>query len=258
MGVSIIINEEKNDLRRYLLGQLGEADEERLELRLLTDEGFVEEFDTVVDEITDQYVGNELGADERKRVEQYFLTSRERQQKVQFADELMQRAAAERGVQDRVVVPARAPGFFERLRAFWTNQPVFFRTATTMATIVIAVGLVFVMYPRQNPSGTYTAVNLQMSAVDRSTGSEVKAVRLDSAAGIRIDLALPEQWRDAKSYRVELQDEKERLRDLPIAERTPQSLVVTIPANEITQGGYIIRLYADGQRVRGSYHFNVE
>jgi len=252
--VSIIINEDKNDLRRYLLGLLGEADEERLELRLLTDEGFVEEFDTVVDEITDQYVGNELGADERKRVEQYFLTSRERQQKVQFADELMQRAAAERSVQN----PAPEPGFFERLRAFWTNQPVFFRTATTMATIVIAVGLVFVLYPRQNPSGTYTAVNLQMSAVDRSTGSEVKAVRLDSAAGIRIALALPEQWRDAKSYRVELQDEKERLRDLPIAERTPQSLVVTIPANEITQGGYIIRLYADGQRVRGSYHFNVE
>ena len=254
MGVSIIINEDKNDLRRYLLGQLGEADEERLELRLLTDEGFVEEFDTVVDEITDQYVGNELGAEERKRVEHYFLTSRERQQKVQFADELMQRAAAESGVQN----PAPAPGFFERLRAFWTNQPVFFRTATTMATIVIVVGLVFVMYPRQNPSGTYTAVNLQMSAGDRSTGSEVKPVRLDSAAGIRIALALPEQWRDAKSYRVELQDEKERLRDLPIAERTPQSLVVTIPANEITQGGYIIRLYADGQRVRGSYHFNVE
>lgn len=254
MGVSIIINEDKNDLRRYLLGLLGEADEERLELRLLTDEGFVEEFDTVVDEITDQYVGNELGADERKRVEQYFLTSKERQQKVQFADELMQRAAAERSVQN----PAPEPGFFERLRAFWTNQPVFFRTATTMATIVIAVGLVFVLYPRQNPSGTYTAVNLQMSAGDRSTGSEVKPVRLDSAAGIRIDLALPEQWRDAKSYRVELQDEKERLRDLPIAERTPQSLIVTIPANEITQGGYIIRLYADGQRVRGSYHFNVE
>jgi len=254
VGVSIIINEDKNDLRRYLLGLLGEADEERLELRLLTDEGFVEEFDTVVDEITDQYVGNELGADERKRVEQYFLTSKERQQKVQFADELMQRAAAERSVQN----PAPEPGFFERLRAFWTNQPVFFRTATTMATIVIAVGLVFVLYPRQNPSGTYTAVNLQMSAGDRSTGSEVKPVRLDSAAGIRIDLALPEQWRDAKSYRVELQDEKERLRDLPITERTPQSLVVTIPANEITQGGYIIRLYADGQRVRGSYHFNVE
>ena len=254
MGVSIIINEDKNDLRRYLLGQLGEADEERLELRLLTDEGFVEEFDTVVDEITDQYVGNELGTEERKRVEQYFLTSKERQQKVQFADELMQRAAAERGVQN----PAPAPGFFERLRAFWTNQPVFFRTATTMATIVIAVGLVFVLYPRQNPSGTYTAVDLQMSAGDRSTGSEVKPVRLDSAAGIRIALALPEQWRGAKSYRVELQDEKERLRDLPIAERTPQSLVVTIPANEITQGGYIIRLYADGQRVRGSYHFNVE
>jgi len=203
--VSNIINEDKNELRRYLLGQLGEADEERLELRLLTDATFIEEFDTVVDEITDQYVGNELGADERKRVEQYFLTSSARQQKVQFADELMQRAAAERGVRGNVV-PAPAPGFFERLRAFWANQPVFFRTATTIATIVIAVGLIFVMYPRSG-SGTYTAVNLQISAADRASGAETKPVRLQPAdAGIRIDLALPDQWRDAKSYRVELVD----------------------------------------------------
>ncbi len=58
MGVSIIITEEKNEVRLYLLGQMGEAEEERVELRLLTDPSFGEDFDTVVDEITDKYVGD--------------------------------------------------------------------------------------------------------------------------------------------------------------------------------------------------------
>ena len=71
-GQSNIINEDKNEVRRYLLGQLGEADEERIELRLLTDPAFGEEFDTIVDEIADQYAGNEFRGEERERVEQYF------------------------------------------------------------------------------------------------------------------------------------------------------------------------------------------
>ena len=108
--MSIIINEDKNEVRRYLLGQLGEADQERLELRLLTDPSFIEEFDTIVDEIADQYAGDEFKGEERKRVEQHFLRSAERQQKVQFARELMERAASERSV-DRVAVVRANAGF---------------------------------------------------------------------------------------------------------------------------------------------------
>jgi hypothetical protein len=68
VGGCIIIKEDKIELRRYLLGQLVDADEERLELRLLTDPAFGKNFDAVVDEITDQYAGNELPGEERKRV----------------------------------------------------------------------------------------------------------------------------------------------------------------------------------------------
>lgn len=62
----------QNEVRRYLLGQLEAAGEERIELRLLTDPSFGEEFDTIVDELTDQYVNNELTDEERERVEKYF------------------------------------------------------------------------------------------------------------------------------------------------------------------------------------------
>src|SRR5215211_5138670 len=93
----IIVKNVQKEVRRYLLGQLEEAEQERIELRLLTDSSFAEEFDTVVDELTDQYVTNELMDDERKRVEKYFLNTPERQQKLEFATELITRASAERG-----------------------------------------------------------------------------------------------------------------------------------------------------------------
>ena len=254
-GVSIITKEEKIGIRRYLLGQLEEAEQERLELRLLTDPVFAEEFDTVVDEIADQYAGNEIGPEERKRVEQYFLTSSERQQKVQFAEELMERAAAERG--SRRVAVAAEPGILARLLAFWTKQSFSFRTATTVATIVIAIGLVFLI-PRNPGSGSYQAIKLPISKADRATGSETKTVQLNPGdAGVRIELTLPEQYREAKSYRVELVDEQERSRDLAVTERNSQSLTIMIPANEITRGSYIIKLYADRQRVPGSCSFTV-
>jgi hypothetical protein len=259
--VSIIINEEKNEVRRYLLGQLGEADEERLELRLLTDPSFGDEFDTIVDEIADQYAGNELEDEERKRVEQHYLKAPERQRKVEFARELMERATTERGAK-RVAVPvAPTPGFMESVRAFLRGPSLSIRVATAMAGIVIVVGLVFLMRPLLFPtSGPDALVTLNISTSDRASGTERQSVKLEPGTGrLRIELKLPDP--QAPNYRVELLD-GQRSRNLTIAERNASSLFVAIPANEITPGSYMIHLWAvnpDGseKRIRGSYGFNV-
>jgi anti-sigma-K factor RskA len=261
--VSIIINEDKNRVRRYLLGQLEEAEQDQLELRLLTDPSFIEEFDTIVDEIADQYAGDELEGEERKRVEQHFLTSAERRQKVHFARELMQRAANERGA-NRVVSPAPAPGFFKSVRAFWRSQSVSFRTAMVMATLVIVVGLAFVTRSVIFPtSGTDAFIALNITTADRASGSEIQSVTLaPGTPRLRIELKLPDETVRSQRYRVELLDDQQRSRELSIEQQTTQSLLVAIAANEIPPGSYIIRLYAvnpDGgeQRIRGNYFFNV-
>ncbi len=260
--MSIIINEDKNAVRRYLLGQLAEADEEKLELRLLTDSSFGEEFDTVVDEIADQCAGNEFEGEERKLVEQHFLKSAERQQKVDFARELLQRAASERG--DRRAVVEAEPGFIERVLAFWRNQSFALRTAATIATIVIVAGIVY-QITRRDPGGpgTLASISLTISTSDRASGSEVKSVKLEPGnTGVRIDLVLPDQVVQAQNYRVELIDDQQRSRNLPIRERTDESLIVEIPANEMTRGTYLIQLHVinpggSEQRVRGHYSFSV-
>lgn len=256
--MSIIISEDKNKVRRYLLGQLEEAEEERLELRLLTDPSFGEEFDTVVDEIADQYAGNEIEGEERGPVEQYFMRSAERQQKVRFSRELLERAASERAAGERRhAAVAPAPGFFESVQAFWRNQSFVFRTATALATIVIVVGLGYLASRRATSPGTLASLTLSISTSDRASGAEVKSVKLEPGTrGLRIELALPDQVPQSQNYRVELVDDQQRAQNLTISERTDKSLFVEIP--EITRGQYIIQLYGDERRIRGSYYFNIE
>lgn len=253
----VIINRnETNEVKLYLLGQLEQTAAERLELRLLTDAAFGEEFDVIVNEITDEYVGNELHGDDRKRVQQYFLRSIERQNKLRFASELLERAAGERS--PARVVPVQ-PGMLERVRAFWGNMTLLTRFATTFAAIVIVAGVLLLTIPGTRPSGDYVAVNLAISNSERASGSEIKQVRLEPGSpGIRIELALPDQIPQSKSYRVELLDEKQATRNLKIEQQTEGKLVVVVPANEIRPGSYYVRLYAGEQRIRGTYFFTVQ
>lgn len=233
---------------------MDEAEQERLELRLLTDAAFGEEFDTVVDEIADQYAGNEFNGEERERVEQYFLRSAERQQKVHFARELLQRAATERGGR-RV---SAKPGFVESLLAFWRTQSFALRTAASVAMIVVVVGSAFLLLRRDTGPGTLASISLTMITSDRASGTETKSVKLEPGTrAVRVELILPDQVQQTQTHRVELFD-GERSRDLTIAERTEKSLFVEIPANELTRGNYIIHLYGDQRRIRGNYSFNVQ
>jgi hypothetical protein len=254
--VVIINSNEKNEVKLYLLGQLEQSAAERVELRLLADAAFGEEFDAIVNEITDEYVGDELNGDDRKRVQQYFLRSTERQNKLRFANELLERATVERG-------PARAvqvePGMLERVRAFLGSLTLLTRFATTFAAIVIVAGVLLLIIPGTRTPGTYAFVNLAISNSERASGPEIKYVRLEPGSpGIRIELALPDQIPPSKNYRVELLDEKQVARNLKIEQQTERSLTVVLSANEITPGSYYIRLYAGEQRIRGTYFFTVQ
>ena len=62
-------------LRRYLLGNLDDAERERVEQDLLTSDESFEELLAVEDEITDDYLAQGLSPDERRRFELYFLKS---------------------------------------------------------------------------------------------------------------------------------------------------------------------------------------
>lgn len=238
-----------------MFGQLPEADEESLELRLLTEPAFVEEFDTVVDEVTDQYVRNELEDGERKGFEESFLTTAEGRQKVRFTSELLQRAAAERGA----TVAVSAPGFLDRVRAFWQVQSLRV-AATSAAVMIIAAGAYLISMPSKN----YATLSLPISAASRAEGPAPAKVKLESGVpGVEVVLAIPEDAKGAKDYRVKLVSGDRPEHDLTIDKRDDRTVTIKIPASLLTRGQYAIqmsRVTSDGSdtRIPGSYYFNIE
>ncbi len=225
-----------------------EADEEQFEERLLSDAAFGEEFDTVVDEITDEYLRGELPDDERQQVQQYFLSSPERQKKLEFAAELLRRA-------DKRGKKEPRPSFVQQIAAFWRQQS-FAHVAMTAAAIIIVAGIIYVL-TRDNSQ--YLALNLAISTADRAEGPETTPVKLPSNTGLKITLKIPESARGAKDYVPRLLGGT----DLEVIDRTDQTVTVKIPAKLLRPGPYAIQLSkvkADNtpERITGSYYFAVE
>jgi len=240
---------------------LDEAGAERLELRLLTEPSFVEEFDTIVDEVTDQYARNELQGSERRGFEEKFLATTEGQKKLRFAAELLERAVAERG--GTVAKPVAASGFFERIQVFWQSQSL--RLAATAAAVaIIAVGIFLISDSFRSRSTNFALLDLSISNTSRGEGDAAARLKLESGmAGVQANLALPEQARGAKDYRVKLISGDEAERDLTIEQRTDQTITVKVPASLLRRGRYAIQLFIinpDGtpHRINGSYYFDIE
>lgn len=245
--MAIIINGDKTEVREYLLGRLPEADEEQFELRLLSDPTFGEEFDTIVDEITDDYLKNQLSDDERERVEKYFLSTSERQNKLEFAAELLRRAESERG--KKVTEPR--PSLFEQISAFW-RRPSF---GMAVAAVIIVAGIFFIL-TRDNAN--YLALNLEISTAERDQGAEAKRVNPPPNTGLELTLTIPENARGAKDYVARLANGN----DLKIGQRTEQTVTVKVPP-PLKPGTYAIQLSKvkpDGttERILGSYYVAVE
>lgn len=231
-------------------------------MRLLTDPVFGEEFDTVVDEITDQYIKNELRDDEREQVEKLFLNTTERQDKLQFATELLRRAAVERGPVTVTTDVEPSPSLLERFSTFWRAQ-AFARLAATVAALIIVAGLIFFLLRSGTPdTSNYVALNLAITTAERATGPAPTRVQRP-ATGLKLVLAVPEQARNATDYRVKLISTNGAEQDLTIEERNQQTVIAIVPPASLTRGSYVVQLSmvkADGaaERVRGSYYFDIE
>jgi hypothetical protein len=244
-----------------LLGLLEEADEERLELRLLTEPSFIEEFDTVVDEIAAQYAHNELDPAEFQRVEKYFLEARERRVKAKFASTLIDHAANTRG--RKAASNARVPTLGQRLMALLSPQNNAFKFATTVAAILVAVAIGYVALRGPSTPQNLASIELTISSSNRGEGSESKPLRLAPGTdAVRIVLHLPDGTGPYENYRVDLETPDGAKRALEITERSQRTVTAIVPARFL-HGRYGLQLTgikSDGsqERVPGTYFFTIE
>ena len=229
-------------------------------MRLLSDSAFIEEFDIVVDEIAAAYVAGEFTGEEKEQVEKYFLQSPERRQKVKFIGEMLRQVSSERR---KPIERDTKSSLLDKIRAFFGGQSLL-ATATTSATLVLVAGLGIWLLSGRSSTPTYATLELNLSSPSRSTGSEITKIALTSNIdGLKIKLNLPERTPPPKSYRADLRGENISLPRLPIVEQNAQSLMVVIPAEDLTRGTYAIELNAVNENgaeeaIRGAYLFAVE
>jgi CHAT domain-containing protein len=122
-----------------LLGELAGADEEAVELRLLSDAGYAEEFDALENELIDRYVRNGLSAEDRSRCEQYFLNAPERRDKLAFATSLREAALA-RPSDERRPEPVRHPSADKRVPPARRLLASAYLKAAAVAVIAVGIG----------------------------------------------------------------------------------------------------------------------
>lgn len=271
----ILSNEEQNNIKQYLLGNLTEDVRQQVEERLLTEEDFFAELLFSEDELIDQYLAEKLSDEQRDKFEQHFLSTPERQQKLRFGRAFnrytseMPEAAFKRGVETRQapsVAMSPPPGstWSDRLRAFSRSQPWALRAAMAVALIVIIAGTLWLSRPRTTSPRTFATITLHVSSNTRAEGAQATKVPLPlNADALRISLTRPARSTPAARYSVELMNSRGETKSLEVAGQDAQSISIIIPAAQLTRGRFALKLFMFGgdgteQRISGDYFFTVE
>src|SRR5882672_367412 len=83
------IDQSENLIRRYLLGELAEADRAALEQELLIDRGKFDQVWAIENELVDSYVRSEMSRADRKRFEAHYLASPLHRERVAIAESFL-------------------------------------------------------------------------------------------------------------------------------------------------------------------------
>jgi CHAT domain-containing protein/tetratricopeptide (TPR) repeat protein len=175
---------EQNPVKRYLLQQLSDPEQQEIELQLLSDEDFSAELDAAEDELIDEYLANELSPDDRQSFEQNFLTTPERNSKLTSA-QTMKRYFDKMGPD-----PFPQRGWFESLRK-WLMKPIFpshgplaiFSSPASVAISFLVVAFVgsFIWYRQSNQSDLKQGLLALNQAYSQERPIEARVSALDYA-----------------------------------------------------------------------------
>ena len=249
-------NSDQQEIRRYLLGQLQDEAQQKIEDRLMTENDLFEELEVSKDEIVEEYCAGELTTKERDWLEQHFLASPEGKQRRTLA------LALKHG---KSPIPKRVT-LFERLQTrfsnLWKTQPWAIVAIASAVVVLVVGGIVLRATLGTSRPTTFLSLTLPNSSAIRSEETQpIAKVSLPlNVDELRITLVLPENPPSASRYRVEA---VEGINTLSVTGSNSNSVSVTIPTSQLRRGQYALQLYAikangTEERVLGNYFFNVE
>lgn len=247
-------NHDQAKIRDYLLGNLGDEEQQQLEERLMTEDALFEELEIAKGELIEEYRGGELTPKEHRWFELNYLASPEGKHSYSFiaALECLERPA-----------PAPQPvSLRERFLSFIKTPGWALPTA---ATAVLAVVIAMVLIGRMTPQTSF-AVTLTNSALSRGTGDDnslpVKITLPANAGEVKASLPLPKTFPPQTSFRALLDNRTEKT-PVKVDAHTDKIVTVVIPAKQLPHGEYALELTAilvDGKEeaIPGDYRFVID
>lgn len=132
--------ETEDILRQYLLGQLTEDLQQRVEERLMTDNRFSEQLSAVEEDLVDDYAAGRLIGADKIAFEGLFLAHPGRQQQVEFARALQIYARSGSAPQKASASPTLLGSGFLGLLGFIRGQSFAFKAALAVAGLTVVLG----------------------------------------------------------------------------------------------------------------------
>jgi hypothetical protein len=206
------IIEDERMVRRYLLGELAEPEQSRLEERLFTDEEFYKLLLVAEDELTDDYLRGDLNGQERKSFESYFLTSPERKKKLKFASTLkryVNNIAVSEAATPSVATAETVP-WWRSVLAFIQIQNPIFGLAAALMILVMGVAAIWLASETSRLRS-----ELQQSKAERSNQLREDQLQKELAEQKARSKELSERLNQEQSRRQELEGEIAKMKEQP-------------------------------------------
>ena len=238
-------NIDKQEMRSFLLGNLGADSRARLEESILSDPAVYEELLVVEEELIDQYLTNDLSPSERQQFETNFLTTAERQKNLHFG-RLLRRYLNSQPV---LVSPDEIPVAVRQIKTPAPATKFLALSAAVVATIAI-IALVCWLSPRKPQPSTVPEDSSRLVKVtltpgsQRSEGITTQPVQVPPRGRVRLEMQVSNS--SFHNYKSELFRENDPLQtavELKPETKGEQHIIPwTITGEVLSPGEYQVRL----------------
>ena len=285
---------QNNELTRYLLGELSEAEQTDLEQRYFNDSELFDELAAVRTDLIDEYVRGELPPDLRERFEKFLRGARSREQ-VTFAEALARAKAA------REVEISRPPVGRSSFREFFTSYRTPILAAAATLLLVIGLWAAYTILVRERPQlqqaqteppsmpATPTEISSPKLSNPSPVASPTQTTPLESKAVFATFVLTSGLVRgssdgqklviskDVTHLKLQLMTEGAHLKNYEAVIRTPEGVeiwsnkqlpetggvvTISVPANVLKNGDYLVRLSGrtaeNANASAGNYYFRLE
>jgi hypothetical protein len=238
----------REELRRYVLGDLADPEQEDFERQLLTDSVLYEELLATEDDLVDEYLSGNLSERERQQFELHFSVGEERQRKVRFGRSWQKYLKS-----TQVVCPQEdtrkggSTGFFRMFSVFWERSG---RNPVLVASLIMVLLLgTLGAWLRYRPTQNNTqrpiiAVTLVGGGSRGESATTPRLTRPPANSFVQVHLELAKK--DYNTYQVEMFRERESVAPFKALKAEPSdghfSVVVGVNSEVLEPGDYTFEL----------------